>query len=110
MARTPECVIIDPDPGSRADSKRAVTLAHFAVVGEAGYGIEAITVANANTPDFFLVSAEEPVARALQTMESLGDALLRQGCGQGNCPAVAGAKEDERAWTKDRIILRGAKG
>lgn len=75
MARTPECVIIDPDPGSRADSKRAVTLAHFAVVGEAGYGIEAVTVANANTPDFFLVSAEEPVARALQTMESLGDAV-----------------------------------
>jgi pilus assembly protein CpaE len=75
MARTPECVVIDPDPASRADAKRALTLAHFTVVGDAGYGIEAITVANENTPDVFLISAEEPVARALQTMESLGDAI-----------------------------------
>ena len=75
MARTPECVVIDPDPASRADAKRALTLAHFTVVGDAGYGIEAITVANENTPDVFLVNVEEPVARALQTMESLGDAI-----------------------------------
>ncbi len=75
MARTPECVVIDPDPASRADAKRAITLAHFTVVGDAGYGIEAITVANENTPDVFLVSVEEPVARGLQTMESLGDAI-----------------------------------
>ena len=75
MARTPECVVIDPDPASRADSKRALTLAHFTVVGEAGYGIEAVTVANENTPDIFLISVEEPVARALQTMEALGDAV-----------------------------------
>jgi pilus assembly protein CpaE len=75
MARTPECVVIDPDPASRADAKRALILAHFTVVGDAGYGIEAITVANENTPDVFLVSVEEPVARALQTMESLGDAI-----------------------------------
>ncbi len=75
MARSPECVVIDPDPASRADAKRALTLAHFTVVGDAGYGIEAVTVANENTPDVFLVSVEEPVARALQTMESLGDAF-----------------------------------
>jgi two-component system response regulator YesN len=49
-------------------------LAHFAVVGEAGYGIEAVSVAQEHTPDIFLVSVEEPVARALQTVESLGDA------------------------------------
>lgn len=74
MARTPECVVVDPDPGSRADSKRALMLAHFTVVGEAGYGIEAVTVANEHPPDIFIVSVEEPVARALQTVESLGDA------------------------------------
>jgi pilus assembly protein CpaE len=75
MARTPECVVVDPDPASRADTKRALTLAHFTVIGEAGYGIEAVTVANENTPDIFLISVEEPVARALQTMEALGDAV-----------------------------------
>ncbi len=75
MARTPEAVIIDPDLSARADVKRALTLAHFTVSGESGYGIEAVTVANENVPDVFIVSVEEPVARALQTMQSLGDAL-----------------------------------
>jgi len=55
--------------------KRALQMAHFAVSGEAGYGIEAITVAQEKLPDVFLVSVEEPVARALQTIESLADAV-----------------------------------
>lgn len=75
MARTPECLIVDADLGTRADTKRALTLAHFAVVGEAGYGIEAVTVAKESPPDIFLVAVEEPVARALQTVESLIDAV-----------------------------------
>ena len=75
MARTPEAVIIDPDLGTRADIKRALMLAHFTVSGEAGYGIEAVTVAKEQVPDVFVVSVEEPVARALQTIEALGDAL-----------------------------------
>ena len=75
MARTPEAVIIDPDLGTRADVKRALMLAHFTVSGEAGYGIEAVTVAKEQVPDVFVVSVEEPVARALQTVETLGDAL-----------------------------------
>jgi len=75
MARTPEAVIIDPDLGTRADIKRALMLAHFTVSGEAGYGIEAVTVAKEHTPDVFVVSVEEPVARALQTIEAVGDAL-----------------------------------
>ncbi len=77
MARTPECVVIDPDLGSRADTRRALTLTHFTVIGEGGYGIEAVTVAKESTPDVFLVCVEEPVARALQTIESLGDAASR---------------------------------
>jgi len=75
MARTPEAVIIDPDLGTRADIKRALMLAHFTVSSEAGYGIEAVTVAKEQVPDVFVVSVEEPVARALQTVEALGDAL-----------------------------------
>src|SRR5438067_765756 len=46
MARNPEIVTIDPDLGSRAETKRAAQLAHFSVIGEAGYGVEAVTVAN----------------------------------------------------------------
>ncbi len=75
MARNPEIVTVDPDLGSRAETKRAAQLAHFEVVGEAGYGVEAVTVAKEHTPDAFLVSFEEPVALAVQTIESLADAV-----------------------------------
>jgi pilus assembly protein CpaE len=75
MARNPEILIIDPDPGSRAESKRALELSHFTVVGEAGHGIEAVSLAKEQSPDVFIVSMEEPVARALQTIESLADAV-----------------------------------
>src|SRR4030067_837285 len=75
MARTPEIVTVDPDLSSRAEVKRALQVAHFTVTGEAGYGIEAVTVAQEKLPDVFLVSVEEPVARALQTIESLADAV-----------------------------------
>lgn len=75
MARTPEVVTVDPDLSSRAEMKRALQTAHFTVTGEAGYGIEAVTVAQEKLPDVFLVSVEEPVARGLQTVESLADAV-----------------------------------
>jgi pilus assembly protein CpaE len=75
MARNPEVVTIDPDLGSRAETKRAVQIAHFSVTGESGYGVEAVTVAREHQPDIFLVSVEEPVALALQTIEQLADAV-----------------------------------
>ncbi len=74
MARTPEIIVVDPDIINRADTKRALELARFTVVGEAGYGIEAVTVAREHAADVFVVALEEPVARALQTIESLADA------------------------------------
>ncbi|MHB8377322.1 MAG: AAA family ATPase [Dehalococcoidia bacterium] len=75
MARNPEIVTVDPDLGTRAETKRAAQIAHFTVVGEAAYGVEAVTVAKEHTPDVFLVSFEEPIALALQTIESLADAV-----------------------------------
>lgn len=75
MARNPEIVTVDPDLGSRAETKRAIQLAHFSALAEAGYGVEAVTVAQEHAPDVFLVSVEEPVALALQTIESLADAV-----------------------------------
>jgi len=73
MARNPEIMTVDPDVGSRAETKHAAQLAHMDVVGEAGYGVEAVTVAREHACDAFLVSLEEPVALALQTIEQLAD-------------------------------------
>ena len=101
MARTPEVVVADPDLTSRADTKRAVQLAHFSAVGEAGYGIEAVTVAQEHTPDVFLVAVEEPLARALQTIESLADACP-------NSPTIAYSSLNDASSVR-RAMVAGAR-
>ncbi|HEY8491028.1 MAG TPA: P-loop NTPase [Dehalococcoidia bacterium] len=75
MSRNLQVIIVDQDVNGRADLQRIVSFAHFAVVGEAGYGIEAVSLAKEVGPDVVLLSVEEPVARALQTIESLVAAL-----------------------------------
>ncbi len=75
MARNPEVVIVDPDLDMRAELNRMLTVSQFTVVGEADYGIEAVTVAKEHPPDVFLVAMEEPVARSIQTIEMLGAAV-----------------------------------
>ena len=74
MARNPEIVIVDVDAEARAELKRTLAVGQITVVGESDYGIDAVTVAKEHPPDIFLVSMEEPVARALQTVEMLGAA------------------------------------
>ena len=74
MPRNPEIIIVDPDPDARSDAKHMLTTAHFTVVGESDYGIDAVTVAKEHPPDIFLVIMEEPLARAIQTFEMLGAA------------------------------------
>ena len=75
MPKNLEVVVIDPDINSRADTNRALVMAHFEVSGEAGYGIDAVTMAREKNPDIIVLAMEEPVARASQTMSSLSDAL-----------------------------------
>ncbi len=74
MPRDPEIIVIDPDLDTRADLKHMLSVAKLAVVGEADYGIEAITASKEHPPDVFLINMEEPVARAIQTIEMLGSA------------------------------------
>jgi pilus assembly protein CpaE len=70
-----EVVVVDPDVNSRADTNRALSMGHFTVSGEAGYGIDSVSMAKDKNPDIIVLSMEEPVARAVQTMNSLADAL-----------------------------------
>lgn len=75
MARNPKVIIIDQDPSSRAETQRMLALSGFAVMGAAGYGMEAMTLARETTPEVVVVALEEPIARALQTVESVADVL-----------------------------------
>lgn len=68
-------MISDEDPDSRVNTRKAVQRAHLDVVGEVGYGIQAVSSALADQPDILLVAVEEPVARPLETVESLVNAL-----------------------------------
>jgi pilus assembly protein CpaE len=75
VARNPKVIIIDQDPSSRAETQRMLALSGFAVMGAAGYGMEAMTLARETTPEVVVVALEEPIARSLQTVESVGDVL-----------------------------------
>jgi pilus assembly protein CpaE len=75
MSRNPKVIIIDQDPSSRAETQRMLALSGFAVMGAAGYGMEAITLAKETDPQVIVASLEEPIARSLQTIESVADVL-----------------------------------
>jgi len=75
VARNPKVIIIDQDPSARAETQRMLALSGFAVMGAAGYGMEAMTLARETQPEVVVVSLEEPMARSLQTVESVADVI-----------------------------------
>src|SRR6202158_3748882 len=75
MTRNPRVAVIDQDPSSRSDIHKLLTVSGFSVVGEAGYGIEAVSLAKQAEPDVVGIAVEEPMIRALQTVEALADLL-----------------------------------
>lgn len=75
MARDPEIIVIDPDIDARSDTAHMLEASDLSVVADSDYGIDAVAVAKEHPPDVFLVSMEEPVARALQTIEMVSNAV-----------------------------------
>ncbi len=75
MTRNPRIAVIDQDLNSRADVNKTLAVSGFTVVGDAGYGIEAVTLAKKSDPDVIVIAVEEPTIRALQTVEALSDLL-----------------------------------
>jgi pilus assembly protein CpaE len=68
-------LLADENPDSRYEARRAVQRAEFDLVGESGYGTEAVSLALEARPDVVLLSIEEPAARALDTAEAIANAL-----------------------------------
>lgn len=75
MTRNPRVAVIDQDLNNRADINKMLSVSGFTVTGEAGYGIEAVTLAKQSEPDVVVIAIEEPTIRALQTVEALADLL-----------------------------------
>ena len=75
MARNPRVVVIGQEPLQREETQKMLALSGFAVLGEAGYGIEAMSLARDTEPDVVVIAIEEPLIRALQTVEAMADLL-----------------------------------
>jgi len=75
MAKTPQILIVNEDLDNRVDTRKALQRARLDVAGEVGLGAQAVAFAAENKPDVILISLEEPLTRALDTAESLGNVL-----------------------------------
>ncbi len=75
MARVPEVLVIDQDPGARFEFKRLLRQAQLGFAGEAGLGTDAVNLASEKTPDVIICGMTRPPERSLQTIEALLDVL-----------------------------------
>lgn len=75
MSKNFRVIIVDQSVERRAEVQRTLALSRMAVLGEANYGIEAVSLARDMMPDAIVVAIDEPVVRPLRTIESLTDLL-----------------------------------
>ena len=75
MSSVPKVMVVDPDRESSNEIQKMLGLVGFEVVGSAGYGVDALTVAAQAGPDVALVRVQEPLVRPLQTLRKLTDGM-----------------------------------
>ena len=71
MAKSPGVLIVDQDPDARFQIQQLIPQVGFAVSGEVGLGTEAVALATETKPAVIICGLREPMARAVQTIESL---------------------------------------
>jgi pilus assembly protein CpaE len=75
MARVPQILVVDPDRESSGEVQKMLSMLGFSVVGTAGYGVEAFTMAFQARPDVMIMRVEEPLVRPIQTLSRINDGL-----------------------------------
>ena len=75
MAKLPGIFIVDSDPDTRYQIQQLIPQTGFAVSGQSGLGTEAVSQVTEAGPDIVLCGLKEPVARVVQTIESIAYAL-----------------------------------
>ena len=101
MAKTARVLIVDEDIEGRGDLQRRLVRSQFVVAGASGYGAQALSLASETTPEAVLIGVEEPLARALQTIEALCGVL-------SHVPVIAYSSRTD-AETARRAVLAGAR-
>lgn len=94
-------LIVDDAAQNKAALQRLLAQASFTFAGEAALGPEAVAEVKQVKPDVVLVAVEDPVARALRTIETLSLAVP-------GTPVVAVSSLGERDYLR-RAMLAGAR-
>jgi len=71
LAKTPAALVIDQDVQARFEIKQVIKACGLTVAGESSFGIDAVSQATETRPDVIIIAVNEPMERALQTVESL---------------------------------------
>ncbi len=75
MSSVPQVLVVDPDRESAAELQKMLNVIGFDVLGNAGYGVEAFTLAVHMKPDIVLMRVQEPLVRPIQTLSKLNDSM-----------------------------------
>lgn len=75
MGRNRQVMVIDGDPRSREEVETLLKGAPVAIVADAGYGVEAGSLAEELRPELIVAAVEAPVDRAIQTLRAVRDIL-----------------------------------
>jgi pilus assembly protein CpaE len=108
---TVNILIVDDNEKARAKLIDQLRYPDIRIVGESSFGAAASSWASQLEVDVVIVAVEEPIARALRTVELLTT-------GGSNCPVIAVSSRNERdtmrkamlAGTRDFIVLPAADG
>ncbi len=101
MTRNPRVAVIDQDPASSAEIQKLLSVSGFVVVGTAGYGMEAVSLAKDSEPEVVVIAIEEPIVRAIQSIEAIADLLPHA--------AIVGYSSIRDATTMRKAMVAGAK-
>jgi pilus assembly protein CpaE len=102
MSKNLQVQLINQDLESTLALKKQLTNLGCAVVGESHFGVEAISLAQKLKPESILLHLEEPVARALQTIEAIGSVAP-------NSPVVVISNLGATSYVQ-KAMVAGAKG
>ena len=105
----PTILVIDSDFEAALELSRLVEQAGFDVLGTTGMGLEALTAAREGSPNVILMRIDEPIERALATLERLNDSAPdRPIVGYSARPNAAALRQSMRAGASDYLEAPGS--
>ena len=103
MPRNPTVLIIDENQPFRQELQGMLASARLAVVGDCGYGVEAVTMTEELKPDLILAAVEDPVVRAVQTIQAVREVSAAPVIAYSSNTGLSVVRQVMRAGAKDLL-------